>query len=106
VDAGEAELRRRAIEGVERLKYDRSGVLMQRERVYSDKLLEVYVRANKPNKYREKDANVNVQVGIAFTMNAPPARSISIQAKTCNNTATEQDQRPKTLDIDVDETDS
>jgi len=66
VDFFEAEGHRRAVEGVERIKYDRDGVIMQRERVYSDKIWESMMRAKRPGKYRDKEASLNVSIGIAF----------------------------------------
>lgn len=62
----EAEAHRRAVEGVERIKYDRDGVIMQSERVYSDKLMEMMLRAKRPAQYRDKEASLNVNIGIAF----------------------------------------
>jgi hypothetical protein len=51
-DALEAEARRRAYEGWEEPVYQK-GALVGRIRKYSDRLLEVLLRAHRPEKYRE-----------------------------------------------------
>jgi len=95
VDVAEREIRRRAIEGTLREKYDRSGVLMQRERVYSDKLAELYIRVKRPKEYgAAAAASINVNIGIAFGSNGVdrPAEG-----------ATDQQQGP-VIDVKAEET--
>jgi hypothetical protein len=43
---------RRAVKGVIRNKYDKDGNLIEKERVYSDRLLEKLLEANNPEKFR------------------------------------------------------
>lgn len=105
IDRWEAEGERRAFQGIERIKYDRNGVMMQKERVFSDKLADTYLKAYRGEKFREKDASVNVQIGIAFSMNGPPPKGIKLDANMCNISATESAEEPKTLDIEEESTD-
>jgi len=76
----ESEMLRRAVDGYDEPVYgkgegrDAGVVQVGTIRRYSDRLLEVALRANRPSKYREKDTssstgNVNVQVVIAVPPN-------------------------------------
>jgi len=103
VDTLEAECRRRAVEGVERIKYDRQGKLLQTERVYSDKLMELLLRAKRPAEYRDKENTLNVALGISFQMVGLDSDAQSPQNAT--NAPQQAAAPPKTLDIEEEETD-
>ena len=53
VEAAERELRRRAVEGVDEPVFYR-GAAAGTRKVYSDQLLLAYLKANRPEKYRER----------------------------------------------------
>lgn len=53
-DALESEARRRAIEGVQRKRYDKDGNLISEEIVYSDTLMLALLKANKPDKFIDR----------------------------------------------------
>ena len=53
VEAAEQELRRRAVDGVERPVFYK-GEKIATEKEWSDQLLLAYLRANRPEKYRER----------------------------------------------------
>lgn len=50
----ETEARRRAVEGVERTKYDKDGNILEKERVYSDRLMEKLLEADN-EKFKAKN---------------------------------------------------
>lgn len=55
---------KRAVKGVIRRKYDKDGNLIEKERVYSDRLLEKLLDANHPDKFRrDKDQGVGGPIG-------------------------------------------
>jgi hypothetical protein len=53
-DALESEARRRAIEGVERRRFDKDGNVVLEEVVYSDSLMALLLKANKPDKFADR----------------------------------------------------
>lgn len=53
-DALESEARRRAIEGVERRRFDKDGNVVLEETVYSDSLMALLLKANKPDKFADR----------------------------------------------------
>lgn len=58
-EALEDEARRRAVEGVERKRYNKDGDLISEETVYSDTLLIFLLNGLKPEKYKQR-ADVNI----------------------------------------------
>ena len=101
VDIADREIRRRAIEGVEDVRYDRNGVIMQRRRVYSDKLAELYMKVKHPD-YQNAGTNLQVNVGISFEMrglNDPAGGGARIKS------ASSDQQAPKTIDIEEESAD-
>jgi len=103
VDAAEAELRRRAVEGSEELIIsmgkavrDKRGKPMKK-RVYSDNLLVAYLKAHRPEEYRE---NINVTVTSKFELSA----KIDAAIKRLDQAAVEQRQSlpaPKVIDVEA-----
>jgi len=75
VDRMEASIDRRAFIGVPRERFNGKGELVVREMVYSDKLAELRVRALRPEVYREKRDDVNVNVAIGFQVNLAPGQT-------------------------------
>lgn len=57
IDSLEAEARRRALEGDIRRQYDRDGRLIQEEVVHSDALMCLLLKANRPEKYKNRVAS-------------------------------------------------
>ena len=56
-DALEKEARRRAIEGTTRKRYDKEGNLIAEEIVYSDSLMALLLKGNKPEKFADRTKN-------------------------------------------------
>lgn len=56
-DMLEVEARRRAVEGVERVRYDKDGKIVARETLYSDSLLSKLLDGAKPDKYKLRTAS-------------------------------------------------
>lgn len=65
VEEAETELRRRAIEGVDKGIYFK-GELVATEKQYSDPLLIEFLRANAPEKYGRKDATLNINHNVTI----------------------------------------
>jgi len=61
----EGEAHRRAMEGEVEQRFDKQGNVVSERKVYSDRMLEVLMRGNMPEKYKDGvEVNVGVNVGV------------------------------------------
>lgn len=95
-DALEREARRRAIEGVRRTRYDKDGNLIAEEQVYSDSLMALLLKANKPDKFAERTKSEITSPDNAFKPTDPTQAAARLASIL--DAARQRKERGETLD--------